>query len=148
MGMLNRLHAVWGTLKGKALVVAMCSLMVLPLITVDAFAVADEGVEDQSASLTMITDEGASTSTANPSEEPIADDEVPLSAFDPLSCWVHYYIIFGIILTILYGGDVIRRRLQYSRKITDYEQNVSGMSKGRNFLHEPVRQSEKTSPSA
>ncbi len=59
-------------------------------------------------------------------EETIGDDEDPLAAFDHVNCWVHYYMILGILLTLVYGGCVIARRSNYSRKIQKMDDYATG----------------------
>ena len=49
----------------------------------------------------------------------IEDDGTPMGAFDHPICWVHYYILLGIIITAIYGGGVITHRLGYNH--TDQE---------------------------
>ena len=59
-------------------------------------------------------------------EEAIGDEEDPLAAFDHVNCWVHYYMILGILLTLVYGGCVIARRSNYSRKIRKMDDYATG----------------------
>lgn len=59
-------------------------------------------------------------------EEAIGDEEDPLAAFDHVNCWVHYYMILGILLTLVYGGCVIARRSNYSRKIQKMDNYATG----------------------
>lgn len=61
----------------------------------------------------------------------IDDDGNPLAAFDHPICWVHYYILLGIIITAIYGGGVIVRRLNYNRKVKGYEDDVTGKSESK-----------------
>lgn len=59
----------------------------------------------------------------------IADDENPLAAFDTPQCWVHYLMIIGIILTVIYGAAVVARRLGYARKIDKIDKNMTGIER-------------------
>ena len=59
-------------------------------------------------------------------EEAIGDEEDPLAAFDHVNCWVHYYMILGILLSLVYGGCVIARRSNYSRKIQKMDDYATG----------------------
>lgn len=59
-------------------------------------------------------------------EEAIGDEEDPLAAFDHVNCWVHYYMILGILLALVYGGCVIARRSNYSRKIQKMDDYATG----------------------
>lgn len=65
------------------------------------------------------TDEGAT----------IEDEENPLAAFDPdtdLNCWVHWLIIAGMLVTLVYGIAVIRRRNSFTNQITNFEDDLLG----------------------
>ena len=64
------------------------------------------------------------TPLAGPTEETIGDDQTPLSPYDVVNCWVHYYIIIGIIITMLYGAGVLVRRINFTRKLNGYEKDV------------------------
>ena len=68
------------------------------------------------------------TPLANGGEETnIPDEETPLGTFDYVHCWVHYYLILGIILTLLYGAGVLIRRVRFTGKLKDYENDVLGI---------------------
>ena len=54
-------------------------------------------------------------------EQTIADDGTPLA--QPW-CWVHYYIILGIIISVIYYGGVMIRRRKFTADLTKYEQTV------------------------
>ena len=84
-------------------------------------AMAAEGIADGETPLAQIDDEGN-----------------PLSAFDHPVCWVHYYILLGIIITAIYGGGVIARRLGYNHTIKKYEDDVTGESRNSEPLKKPV----------
>ena len=70
---------------------------------------------------TVIPDE--EPSLAGPSST-IEDDETPLGSFDYVHCWVHYYLYFGIFLTMLYGAGVLVRRIRFAGKLKKYESDV------------------------
>ena len=73
-------------------------------------------------------------------ETAINDDETPLGMTDHgVFCWVHYYIILGIIVTLIYGLAVIGRRRKFigtldgfERSMLDSEQGFRGGDDGRN----------------
>ncbi|BDE97405.1 Ig-like domain-containing protein [Raoultibacter timonensis] len=73
-------------------------------------------------------------------ETAINDDETPLGMTDHgVFCWVHYYIILGIIITLIYGLAVIGRRRKFigtldgfERSMLDSEQGFRGGDDGRN----------------
>ena len=62
-------------------------------------------------------------------EEPatvIDDDGTPQAGFDHIACWVHYYIILGMILTAIYGAAVIARRSNNSRRLQKLDDAALG----------------------
>lgn len=69
----------------------------------------------------------AETPLAEPQEQTIADDENPLAGYDRVNCWVHYYLILGIIVTLLYGAGVLARRLRFAHKLKALENDVLGI---------------------
>lgn len=71
--------------------------------------------------------EDAVTPLAGPQEETIGDNENPLAGYDRVNCWVHYYLILGIIVTVLYGAGVLVRRINFTRKLKDFEDDVLGI---------------------
>ena len=56
--------------------------------------------------------------------ETIDDEDTPLAAFDHVDCWVHWFILAGIILTAIYGAVVVRRRLAVVKDVDDLEDEV------------------------
>ena len=70
----------------------------------------------------------------NPSETTIEDSETPLAEINdeetPLAnheeCWVHWYILLGIVVTMVYGACVATRRGLFSRKLRKYEDDLTG----------------------
>ena len=66
------------------------------------------------------------TPLAEPRETEIGDNDAPLASHDHASCWVHWYIILGIIVTALYGACVALRRGLFSRKLKKYEDGLTG----------------------
>lgn len=59
-------------------------------------------------------------------EQEIADDENPLAAFDHEECWVHWFMIAGILLTIIYGAVVVLRRTRNTKHIDKMEKDLIG----------------------
>ena len=59
-------------------------------------------------------------------EQEIVDDENPLAAFDHEECWVHWFMIAGIILTIIYGAAVVLRRTRNTKHIDKMEKDLIG----------------------
>ena len=66
------------------------------------------------------------TPLAEPRETEIGDNDTSLASHDHASCWVHWYIILGIIVTALYGACVALRRGLFSRKLKKYEDGLTG----------------------
>ncbi len=58
-------------------------------------------------------------------EELTDDDGTPLGAFDaePV-CWVHWYMMFGILVTLIYGAGVLIRRTLFTRKMHKREKAI------------------------
>ena len=56
--------------------------------------------------------------------ETIDDEDTPLAAFDHVDCWVHWFILVGIILTAIYGAVVVRRRLTVVKDVDKLEDEV------------------------
>ena len=60
--------------------------------------------------------------------ETIAEEETPLAATSeeqPI-CWVHWWIILGAILTIIYGLAVIIRRNRFTNMLRKRQKQVLG----------------------
>lgn len=76
-----------------------------------------------------ITDD-ANPLAANPSDAPeieeIADDEIPMSAFDEPVCTTHNLMYLGIFATLIYGVGVLMRRLGYKNQIERMEKSITG----------------------
>ena len=67
------------------------------------------------------------TPLAGPAEEQtIEDDGTPLAAGSHAWCWVHWYIILGIIVTAMYAAFVALRRGLFSHKLKTYEDDLTG----------------------
>lgn len=56
----------------------------------------------------------------------IGDDETPQAGFDHVDCWVHYYIILGLIITAIYGVAVVVRRSNNSRRLQKLDDEALG----------------------
>ncbi|WP_139650734.1 SHIRT domain-containing protein [Raoultibacter phocaeensis] len=73
------------------------------------------------------------TPLTGPEEETIEDNETPLAdgfdVHDP-ACWVHFYIILGMILSALYILVVIARRRRFIAALNGYENTLLGRDGG------------------
>ncbi|SER50579.1 hypothetical protein, partial [Parafannyhessea umbonata] len=67
------------------------------------------------------------TPTAQPEE--ISDDETPLAGMH-VDCWVHWWIILGIIVNTIYAICVVIRRKKYTDELRRRERKVTGESDG------------------
>lgn len=59
--------------------------------------------------------------------EVIEDDATAMGAFDEPHCWVHWAIAIGILLTLGYAAAVVANRLGYARKISDFDDRLTGV---------------------
>ena len=56
----------------------------------------------------------------------IDDDENALAAFEEIHCWTHWLMIFGALVTIVYGLAVLYRRRHGIRDMDDFEGDIMG----------------------
>ena len=54
----------------------------------------------------------------------IDDDGIPLALGKGIGCWVHWYILLGMLLTAVYGVSVIVRRKKFTKELSDFEERV------------------------
>ena len=73
-------------------------------------------------------------------EEQIFDEENPLGAFseETQHCWVHFYMIIGLVLTALYGAAVALRRGNHTRKLRKDMNDVLGGGDGKDPSGSPA----------
>ena len=71
------------------------------------------------AALDTILDDGVPLAT-------IDDDENALAAFEEIHCWTHWLMIFGALVTIVYGLAVLYRRRHDIRDMDDFEGDIMG----------------------
>lgn len=78
-------------------------------------------IPDDGTPLAMAADNG---------EETIVDEENPLGAFDlDPECWVHWLMIIGMVITVVYGAGVVLFRRKNSHDLDDFEKQVLGEEK-------------------
>ena len=58
--------------------------------------------------------------------EAIDDDANALVAFEDIHCWTHWLMIFGALVTIVYGLGVLYMRRRAIHDFDDFEDNASG----------------------
>ena len=56
----------------------------------------------------------------------IVDDATPMTSGDHPDCWVHWFMILGIVVTVAYTAGVVGRRSKFSGDLKDYEDKVLG----------------------
>ncbi len=71
------------------------------------------------AAAATILDDGVPLAT-------IDDDENALAAFEEIHCWTHWLMIFGALVTIVYGLAVLYRRRHGIRDMDDFEGDITG----------------------
>ena len=78
------------------------------------------------AAETVIGDNETPLAQNEPREAEIEDDGTPLASGSHAWCWVHWYIILGIIVSVLYAACVALRRGLFSHKLKTYEDDLTG----------------------
>ena len=71
-------------------------------------------------------------------EEQIFDEENPLGTTYEEVCWVHFYIILGMILSGIYGLGVMFRRLNHIRRLRNDMNDVMGNGSGSDKEEAPL----------
>ncbi|MCH3943479.1 MAG: hypothetical protein LKE37_07460 [Atopobiaceae bacterium] len=64
------------------------------------------------------------TPLAAPSEQ-ISDDGTPLATLNVV-CWVHWYIMLGMLVTLVYGIVCLARRRRYTKSLEKRDRDVCG----------------------
>ena len=79
---------------------------------------------------TPATEEATETidddATPRTAPEPIDDDATPLAASEHRDCWVHWLMLLGILVTVVYYGGVGVRRVRFSSSLQSFEDDVLG----------------------
>ena len=78
----------------------------------DATAEAEEAIDDAETPLAA--------------SEPIDDDATPMAAGAHRDCWVHWLMLLGILVTVVYYGGVGVRRVRFSSSLQNFEDDVLG----------------------
>lgn len=78
-------------------------------------------------------DDGTATETIDDAATPLAasaetigDDGVPMSDGTHPDCWVHWLMIIGCIITVIYFGGVGIRRRNFTNQLNSFEDDVLG----------------------
>ena len=76
------------------------------------------------------TDEAEATiddeATPLTAPEPIDDDATPMASGAHRDCWVHWLMLLGILVTVVYYGGVGVRRVRFSSSLQSFEDDVLG----------------------
>ena len=56
----------------------------------------------------------------------IDDDANALAAFEEIHCWTHWLMLFGALVTIVYGLGVLYARRHSARDMDDFEDHIMG----------------------
>ena len=79
---------------------------------------------------TPATEEATETieddATPRTAPEPIDDDGTPLASGAHRDCWVHWLMLLGILVTVVYYGGVGVRRVRFSSSLQSFEDDVLG----------------------
>lgn len=79
---------------------------------------------------TPTTEEATETieddATPRTAPEPIDDDGTPLASGAHRDCWVHWLMLLGILVTVVYYGGVGVRRVRFSSSLQSFEDDVLG----------------------
>ena len=78
-----------------------------------AAAAAVEAIADDGNPLAAIT-----------TPEAIDDDANALAAFEEIHCWTHWLMLFGALVTIVYGLGVLYARRHSARDMDDFEDDI------------------------
>lgn len=77
-------------------------------------------------------------------ETMISDDGTPLATSNHPWCWVHFYIILGMALSVFYAAVVILRRRSFTKRLLAFEEEILDEGKQRSSFNAgiayPVRQ--------
>lgn len=68
--------------------------------------------------------EGATTETIDDNGNPLAGTEAP-------RCWVHFYMVVGIIASALYAAGVVIRRNRFGAKVKGFDDDLTGKGKNK-----------------
>ena len=77
---------------------------------------------------------------ANPLAAPevVEDAGNPLAGIDDIDCWVHWWILLGILITFVYSAVVIARRQRSSNELANIDDDIMNGSSPSEGKHNPV----------
>ena len=94
-----------------------------PAVTTPADAAAPAAAAAAAAAVEAIADDG-NPLAAITTPEAIDDDANALAAFEEIHCWTHWLMLFGALVTIVYGLGVLYRRRHDVRDMDDFEGDI------------------------
>ena len=94
-----------------------------PTVTTPADAAAPAAAAAAAAAVEAIGD-AENPLAAITTPEAIDDDANALAAFEEIHCWTHWLMIFGALVTIVYGLGVLYRRRHDVRDMDDFEGDI------------------------
>ncbi len=92
------------------------------VVTPPVVAAVTEGVADAVEAI----GDGLNPLAAITAPEAIDDDASAMAAFEEIHCWTHWLMIFGALVTIVYGLAVLYRRRRGIRDMDDFEGDITG----------------------
>ena len=102
-----------------AFVIAFTALPAAAVVVPPLAPVAAAAPAAAAAAAATILDDGVPLAT-------IDDDANALVAFEDIHCWTHWLMIFGALVTIVYGLGVLYMRRRAIHDFDDFEDNASG----------------------
>ena len=84
---------------------------------------ADDATDDATDEAEEAIDDAETPLAAS---EPIDDDATPMAAGAHRDCWVHWLMLLGILVTVVYYGGVGVRRVRFSSSLQSFEDDVLG----------------------
>ena len=94
-----------------------------PAVTTPADAAAPAAAAAAAAAVEAIADDG-NPLAAITTPEAIDDDANALAAFEEIHCWTHWLMLFGALVTIVYGLGVLYARRHSARDMDDFEGDI------------------------
>ena len=83
-------------------------------------------IEDNLLSLHEAIGDAENPLAAITALEAIDDDANALAAFEEIHCWTHWLMLFGALVTIVYGLGVLYARRHSARDMDDFEDHIMG----------------------
>ncbi len=95
-----------------------------PAMTPKAGQVAEKGASVEPAPAAAMDPVETTVEYSETSLAVSTDEEMPLA--NQGECWIHWYILLGIVVTVVYAACAAARRGLFSRKLRKYEDDLTG----------------------